>query len=313
LFLVFGTALLSVTSMLLPSSALHLNHYFTKSLEDFEAKRQRGRADSPVPVVYQHIYQPLYSDQVDLSLLSSFVTMMTASKREPQAANFSSRHRGSHLLPAPPAAGKFVVNDSAHHHRVTRIAASQTLTARRRCAVREVATRLLFNHSRFPDRAARPLAAFCARSLEAAAPAATSLACRQLRFSDGFGGGGRAHGEEEERGDGPTDSQLRRKENGRFSSYNFSLIHRHARCCHPEDRQGNNFVLVRSFNAYAKSSLDCEPLCEADPICTHFSHSAKYGNCIICSGCALNNVTHNRAHTATATRYTSWQRVQVES
>merc|ERR1719446_1312615 len=54
----------------------------------------------------------------------------------------------------------------------------------------------------------------------------------------------------------------------------------------------------------AREPADCEAGCNADPNCTHFSHSLEYRNCVLCSECEL-------LHTGNSIHYTSWQKPQA--
>jgi hypothetical protein len=92
----------SVRSAMLPSRVLHINHYFTKSDEDWQAKSTRGRLDRKP--TYSRIFQPLYNDHVDLGILLGAVDLasnMTGSR--PISTNTerlcATRRLGQHLVP----------------------------------------------------------------------------------------------------------------------------------------------------------------------------------------------------------------------
>ena len=67
----------------------------------------------------------------------------------------------------------------------------------------------------------------------------------------------------------------------------FTLVHGAARCCLNvlgKPMQWN--VVMTTHSGYNYTAAGCEPLCAADPGCTHFSHSNKTGVCLLYSECA---------------------------
>ena len=71
------------------------------------------------------------------------------------------------------------------------------------------------------------------------------------------------------------------------ASPQFTLMHGAARCCLNvlnKPMQWN--VVLTTYTGYNHTPAGCEPLCAADPGCTHFSHSNKTGVCLLFSECA---------------------------
>lgn len=79
----------------------------------------------------------------------------------------------------------------------------------------------------------------------------------------------------------------------------FDRLPQHGACCN----KGSRFWRFKSRNGEHVTSRSCIHLCRADPVCSFFSHSTHYKNCVTCTGgCELNSTRHGKL------TYLSWRR-----